>query len=139
MPSKPTYPHSSTSLVPEECKHSLEPCALETQGCYKPVINFGFQLIIDDLLLTGTTKAPNAWLVHQEETYNVWKLHWQRGNTAGPGHCIAVFQYKNLYQPFQGQQDWTSHSCFAIPAPCSALDIISSSSSPSTFLESLTP
>nr|AWV67140.1 NS7b protein [Sparrow deltacoronavirus] len=138
MPVKPTYPHSSISLVPESCRNSLEPCSLPKPGCYKQHINYGFELIIDDLLRTGTTRAPNAFLVLETEDYNLWKLHWQRGRHCGPGHCIAVFQYKNSPQPYEGHEDYTTNSCFSIPGGCLALDTLSSSLSPSPSSESLT-
>lgn len=137
MPTKPTYPHSSRNLVPESCRNTLEPCCVDKPGCYAQHINHAFQLVINDLLETGTTRSPNAYLVLQDPQYNLWKIHWQRGNDAGPGHCIAVFQYINSHIPFQGHEDYLTHSCYSIPAPCQS-DTILSDSSPSQSSESLT-
>lgn len=123
MPVKPTYPHSSISLVPESCQNSLEPCSTPKPGCYTQYINHSFKLVIDDLLRTGTTKARFAALVQETEEYNIWKIHWQRGLVChrGPGHCITVFQYKNSPQPYEGHEDYTSNSVFSIPGGCLAL------------------
>nr|WBG67126.1 NS7b protein [Deltacoronavirus sp.]WBG67165.1 NS7b protein [Deltacoronavirus sp.] len=138
MPVKPTYPHSSISLVPEGCRNKLEPCCLPKPGCYSSHISHGISLVIDELLEKGTTRSPNAWLVLEHPDYNLWKFHWQRGRHCGPGHCVAIFQYKNSNQPYEGHEDYTTHSCYSIPGGCLALDTTSLSSSASPSSESLT-
>uniref|UniRef100_A0AB39AG89 NS7c protein n=1 Tax=Bird deltacoronavirus CalidrisCN24 TaxID=3237949 RepID=A0AB39AG89_9NIDO len=117
---KLTYPlaHNNELLVPAYCRHSVEPCAIETQGCYGPYIQQSFELILQEIVDTGTTKSPHACLVQSDPDCKVWKIHWQRGGrcSAGPGHCITVFQNRP-HGTVNWRVDFRTHTVYSVPFP----------------------
>uniref|UniRef100_A0AB39AG30 NS7c protein n=1 Tax=Bird deltacoronavirus CalidrisCN24 TaxID=3237949 RepID=A0AB39AG30_9NIDO len=114
---KLTYPLAlqNVLLVPHSCSNSVEPCSIETQGCYSTYIQECFELILEEIVNTGSTNSPYAVLIQHDQDCRIWKIHWQRGgNNSGPGHCITVFQNR-VPGTINWRVDFTTHNVYAVP------------------------